>query len=187
MRSPDYSDLLDQLVKTPAERNQLLREYFEPNEDERERGVKVPTEAHNAIARLVADGFVRVIVTTNFDRLLEKALEPVGVTPTVISTPEAVEGTLPLQHNRCSIIKLHGDYLDTRIKNTPEELADYNETTNRLLDRIFDEYGLIICGWSADYDTALRAALERCKSHRFTTYWASRGDLGEAASKVATL
>ena len=126
MRSPDYSDLLDQLVKTPAERNQLLREYFEPNEDERERGVKVPTEAHNAIARLVADGFVRVIVTTNFDRLLEKALEPVGVTPTVISTPEAVEGTLPLQHNRCSIIKLHGDYLDTRIKNTPEELADYD-------------------------------------------------------------
>src|SRR5215213_2679870 len=45
-KSPDYSDLLDQLPKTPAERNQLLREYFEPNEDERERGAKVPTEAH---------------------------------------------------------------------------------------------------------------------------------------------
>jgi len=185
--TPDYSDLLDQLAKTPAERNQLLRAYFEPSEDERERGVKVPTEAHRAIARLVADGFVRVIVTTNFDRLLEKALETAGVTPTVMSTPAAVEGTLPLQHNRCSIIKLHGDYLDTSIKNTPEELADYDETTNRLLDRIFDEYGLIICGWSADYDTALRAALERCKSHRFTTYWASRDDLGEAAQKLVNL
>ncbi len=184
---PDYSNLLDQLAATPAERNQLLRDYFEPNEDERERGVKVPTEAHKAMAELVAGGYVRVIVTTNFDRLLEKALEAAGITPTVISTPEAVEGTLPIQHNACSIIKLHGDYLDTRIKNTPEELAEYDEVMNQLLDRIFSEYGLIICGWSADYDMALRAALERCKNHRFTTYWASRGDLGEAAQKVATL
>lgn len=186
-KSPDYSDLLDQLTKTPAERSQLLRDYFEPDEDERERGVKVPTEAHRAIAELVANGYIRVIVTTNFDRLLEKALEAAGITPTVISTPESVEGTLPLQHNACSIIKLHGDYLDTRIKNTPAELVEYDEVTNRLLDRIFDEYGLVVCGWSADYDTALRAALERCQNHRFTTYWTSRGDLGDAAQRMVSL
>ncbi len=187
-RSPDYSDLLDQLAKTPSERNQLLRGYFEPEgEDEREQGVKVPTEAHKAIAELVANGQVRVILTTNFDRLLEKALEAADITPTVISTPEAVEGTMPLQHNACSIIKLHGDYLDTRIKNTPEELAEYDEVLNHLLDRVFDEYGLIVCGWSADYDAALRAALERCKNHRFTTYWASRGNPGVASRKIITL
>lgn len=185
--SPNYSDLLDQLAKTPAERNQLLRNYFEPTEDERERGAKVPTKAYKAIAELVANGYVRVIVTTNFDRLLEKALEAAGITPTIISTPESMEGTLPLQHNACSIIKLHGDYLDTRIKNTPQELAEYDEPINRLLDRVFDEYGLIVCGWSADYDTALRAALERSKSHRFTMYWASRGSLGEAAKKMVSL
>jgi hypothetical protein len=31
-------------------------------------------------------------------------------------------------------------------------LAEYDENLNQILDRIFDEYGLIICGWSADYD-----------------------------------
>jgi len=32
---------------------------------------------------------------------------------------------------------------------------------------VFDEYGLIVCGWSADWDTALRQAIERCPTRRF--------------------
>jgi type I restriction enzyme R subunit len=43
---------------------------------------------------LVAGGYVRVIVTTNFDRLIERAIEDAGVTPAVISTPDATEGAL---------------------------------------------------------------------------------------------
>lgn len=58
---------------------------------------------------------------------------------------------------------------------------------NALLDHIFDEFGLIICGWSAEWDTALRAALERCQGHRFSTYWAARGVLGEVAKPLVTL
>src|SRR5260370_15608905 len=184
---PGYSKLLDALAKSPSERSQLLRDYFEPREEEREQGLKVPTAAHKAIADLVVGKYVRVILTTNFDRLLEQALEAVGVVPTVISTPDAVEGALPLVHTRCSIIKLHGDYLDTRIKNTSDELEIYDSRLNTLLDRIFDEYGLIVCGWSAEWDTALRAALERCQSHRFTMYWAARGELGEVAKQLITL
>jgi hypothetical protein len=184
---PSYSKLLDALAKSPSERSQLLRDYFEPREEEREQGLKVPTAAHKAIADLVVGGYVRVILTTNFDRLLDQALEAVGVVPTVISTPDAVEGALPLVHTRCSIIKLHGDYLDTRIKNTSDELELYDSRLNTLLDRIFDEYGLIVCGWSAEWDTALRAALERCQSHRFTMYWAARGEVGEVAKQLITL
>jgi hypothetical protein len=44
---------------------------------------------------------------------------------------------------------------------------------NRLLDQVFDEYGLIVCGWSADWDAALRAAIERCPNRRYTTYWSA--------------
>lgn len=184
---PDYARLLEMIAGSPAERARLLRTYFEPNEEEREQGLKTPTEAHKAIAELVANGHVRVIITTNFDRLLEQALESRGVTPTVISTPDAAEGAIPLTHATCSIIKVHGDYLDTRIKNTPEELAQYDERINTLLNRIFDEFGLIVCGWSAEWDTALRAALERCKTHRFTTYWTSIGDDGQAAQRLIAL
>jgi len=95
---PDYAKLLDALANSPAERSQLLRNYFEPTEEEREQGLKIPTDAHKAIAELVAGGYLRVIVTTNFDRMLENALESIGVVPTVLSTPDAVEGALPLAH-----------------------------------------------------------------------------------------
>ena len=43
---PDYSDILDQLTLTSAERVQLLRSYFEPSEDDREQGRKAPSPAH---------------------------------------------------------------------------------------------------------------------------------------------
>lgn len=181
----NYSKLLDNVAKKPSERSQLLRSYFEPNEDERQRGVKTPTDAHKAIAKLVRTGHIRVIITTNFDRLLEKALEDGGIVPTVISTSDAVQGALPITHTRCTLIKVHGDYLDTRIKNTPEELSAYDKHLNTLLDRVFDEFGLIICGWSGDWDTALRAAIQRCKTHRFTTYWTVKDDLSVMANQVA--
>lgn len=73
-KQPDYSDLLDLVAKTPAERQQLLRSYWEPSEEERAQGAKQPTKAHHAIAELVRNGYVRVIVTTNFDKLMEQAL-----------------------------------------------------------------------------------------------------------------
>jgi len=181
---PDYDNLLNSVAKLPAERSQLLKGYFEPSNEEREEGLKVPTEAHKAIARLVLHGYVRVIVTTNFDRLLEQALQGLGITPTVISTPDAAEGALPLIHTTCTIVKIHGDYLDTRIKNTTTELSRYDKRLNRLLDRIFDEFGLVVCGWSSDWDAALRAALERCKSHRFGTFWAIHGTGSYGAERL---
>lgn len=184
---PDYARLLEMLGASQAERSSLLRAYFERTEEEQEQGLKTPTEAHTAIAELVAKGCIRVIITTNFDRLLEQAIESMGVTPTVISTPDAADGAAPLSHTQCTIIKVHGDYLDARVKNTPEELAQYDERVDALLDRVFDEFGLVVCGWSAEWDVALRAALERCQSHRFTTYWASRGHDSEAARRLMTL
>lgn len=58
---------------------------------------------------------------------------------------------------------------------------------DRLLDRVLDEYGLIICGWSGEWDPALRAGLERCPSRRFPTYWMSRGAPLPHAAQLITL
>ena len=179
-----YSDLLDALAKTPAERQQLLRAYWEPNEQEREDDEKQPTAAHRAIAALTAQGFIKVIITTNFDRLVETALADAGVVPPVLSSPDQVQGALPLIHTQCCVFKVHGDYLDTRIRNTPAELDRYPPEFDQLLDRIFDEFGLIVCGWSAEWDGALRSALNRAPSRRFTTYWAARGEPGDKAQKL---
>lgn len=181
---PDYGDLLDRLAKAPAERSQLIRPYIEPTEEERELGLKQPTAAHRAVASLVANGYVKVIVTTNFDRLLESALNELGIVPSVIASADAVLGTLPLAHNACTIIKVHGDYVDARIKNTSDELATYPSELNILLDQVFREYGLVVCGWSGEWDTALRAALLRSTSPWFSTYWVSYRQPGSKAQEI---
>jgi hypothetical protein len=182
--APDYSALLDSLAKTPAERQQLLRGYWEPTEQERQEGAKLPTKAHRAIAELVKLGFIRVILTTNFDRLLETALQDEGIHPTVLSSADHIAGSLPLIHTDCTVVKLHGDYLDTRIRNTPGELSKYPKAFDQLLDRVFDEFGLLAAGWSAEWDDALRAALTRAPSRRFSIYWAVKGRPGEKAAQL---
>lgn len=186
-KAPDYSDILDELTRTPSERQQLLRSYWEPNEQEREDQRKQPTAAHRAIASLVAQGFIKVILTTNFDRLTENALKDSGIEPAVISQSDQVKGALPLVHTGCCVIKLHGDYLDTRILNTSTELTElqsYQPEFDKLLDQMFDEFGLVVCGWSGEWDKALRDAIYRCKSRRFPTYWAARGTLGDAGRRL---
>ncbi len=181
---PNYDKLLETLAGTPSERNALLRTYFEPTDEEREQGLKLPTPAHRALAQLIHDGYFRVVLTTNFDRLLEMALEEAGVSPDVISTDDALKGARPYVHSKCTIVKLHGDYRDTRIKNTEAELATYSPELNKYLDTILDEFGLIVCGWSAEWDSALRSAILRCPSRRYTTYWAHRGELTDEAKRL---
>lgn len=174
-KEPSYSDVLNSLADTPDQRRAILHSYIEPSETDTKEGRKTPTKAHKAIARLVRDGFVRVILTTNFDRLLENSLREVGVEPTVIRSDDDIRGAIPLTHARCYILKLHGDYLDTRIRNTDAELGAYSNDTNLILDRVLDEFGLIVCGWSAEWDEALRAAISRAPNRRYTTFWTVRG------------
>lgn len=183
-QEPNYSALLEELTSSSDERRSILHSYIEPTEQEREEGKKVPTPAHRALANLVRTGYVRVIVTTNFDRLMENALRECGVEPTIVASVDALKGVEPIAHSSCYTLKLHGDYKDARIRNTDGELRSYPAEYDALLDRIFDEYGLIVCGWSGEWDHALRAALLRAPNRRYPMYWGSRGKPGNGAEEI---
>ncbi len=145
-KEPQYADLLAELANTRPARQLLLRSYFEPTENEWGEGSKQPTEAHHSIAALIQGGYVKVIVTTNFDRLLEKALGEIGIEPTVLNSDEQIKGAEPVHLMNCCVLKVNGDHLDPQIRNTPEELSTYSKELNDLLDQTFDQYGLIVCG-----------------------------------------
>ena len=182
--APNYSGLLNSLANTADQRRAVLHSYIEPTEEDFRQGRKIPTKAHRAIAKLMRDGFIRVVVTTNFDRLLENSLREIGVEPTVIRSDDDIRGAIPLTHARCYILSLIGDYLDTRIRNTDIELSSYSKKMNGLLDRIFDEFGLIVCGWSGDWDEALRFAIARTPNRRYAAYSAARGKLTPLADDL---
>lgn len=183
-QEPDYSALLEELGASPEERRSILHSYIEPTEEDREEGRKIPTAAHRAMAELVRGGYIRVIITTNFDRLMENALRECGIEPTVVASVDALAGAEPLTHSACYILKLHGDYKDARILNTEVELSSYPAEYDSLLDRILDEHGLIVCGWSGQWDQALRAAFLRAPNRRYSVFWAARGQLGDGAEQL---
>ncbi len=170
-KNPSYSNIMEELASTPSERRSILNTYIEPTAEEISEKKKVPTDAHYAIAELVSKGFIKVVITTNFDQLLESALKEKGVTPIVVASVDALKGAEPLAHSHCYILKLHGDYKDNRILNTEDELATYPDEYKALLARIFDEYGLIVCGWSGEWDDALRSELLKVVNRRYSTFW----------------
>ncbi len=174
-----YDELLAQLARTDPERQSVLRSYFDPPSA---AGPPIQlTAGHRALAALCSAGRVRVVLTTNFDRLIERAIADAGVAVQVLATAEDLEGMSPLQHAPATVVKLHGDYM-SKMRNAPDELATYPIELRRVLDRVLDEYGLMVLGWSADYDTALRNAIAACPTRRYPTYWMSyAGALTEAA------
>lgn len=179
-----YSSLLEAVAPTPAARQGLLADFFEPSDKEREQGIKKPSKGHLAIAELIKRGSIKVIITTNFDRLMEQALDGAGVAPQVIARPEAVNGMKPLTHAQATVIKIHGDYLDLGSRNTPSELDQYPEEWTTLLARVLDEYGLIVSGWSAEWDTALVKLMESTPNRRYPLYWDGRSGKGSNAQKL---
>ncbi|MFF4557720.1 SIR2 family protein [Streptomyces sp. NPDC001422] len=182
-----YDGLLTALTSTRNERQALLRAYFEPSDREREEGLKQPTAAHRAIARLATAGRVPIVLTTNFDRLMETALREVGIEPTVVADANDARGLAPLHTINALVIHVHGDYLaHESMRNTPDELDRYDEEIDQLLDRVFTDYGLIISGWSAEWDPALRKAIARSTTRFFASYWADPRPLPESARKLLT-
>ncbi|WP_214828890.1 SIR2 family protein [Exiguobacterium algae] len=184
-KQPAYDEVIELLAKTSSDRNGLLREFFEPSKDDQEHGLKVPTQAHKAIAELVHDGFIKVIVTTNFDRLMEQALDALNVQYQTLYHDSDIEGMRPLTHAECTIIKVHGDYRDMRFKNITDELKEYSPELKGLLKQVFNDYGMIVSGWSAEWDTALKHTIRSVVGRRYSWYWHNFNEhLNPAAHEV---
>lgn len=167
----DYSNLLGKLTTTQEERINLLKPFIEPTEEEFNEGLKRPTKAHEQIAQLVRLGYIKVILTTNFDRLIENALKDIGIEPTVISNPKHIENSIPLVHSKITVIKINGDYLDTGFLNIKSELEKYDEELEKLMNYVFENFGLITCGWSSKWDIALVNSLKSSNKFRFSNFY----------------
>jgi hypothetical protein len=183
---PRYDTLLEAIAPSTAARQALLRHYFDP--PLAEGGPILPTDAHRALASLCAAGRVRLVLTTNVDRLLERALEDAGAAPQVIATLADIGGMTPLPHARTTVVKLSGDYTRLDMRNTAAELAEYPAELRGLLQRALDEYGLLVVGWSGEYDRALAHEIASCPSHRYPTFWTTfHGELAEDARHLIAL
>ena len=169
-RDPRYDELLELLAPNEHDRRELLGPYFTQTTGGAPAG---PSQAHRDLADLAAEGRVRVIVTTNFDRLMEDALTARGVAAQIVNDAGQVTGMTPLVHAPVTVIKVHGDYRSGPMRNTEAELGTYPSEWQDLLRQVFNEYGLLVIGWSGDTDAALISLLEQTVGRRYTWYWAA--------------
>lgn len=160
----DYSELLNAIAPDPAIRRALLAAYFDGAE---------PGEAHQRLADLAARGFIRVFVTTNFDRLLERALVARGIEPVIVSDDATLKAAPSREHSKVFIVKAHGDYMQETIRNTPTELAELPPELTSELRSVVDRHGLVVIGWKGA-DPALAEIIRGRSASRYGVWWLSR-------------
>lgn len=184
-----YSGILEQVADTPHEREAVLRRFFEPRSGSDGAAQRhAPSAAHHAVADMMAAGTLRVVVTMNFDHLFEDALSERHIDPVIVRTDNDAAGLAPLHTIDHLVVHLHGDYRDpASMLNTGTELSGYQPHMQQLLAQIVANHGLLIAGWSAEHDHALRAILRRAHRRFYTPGWINPGQLGPKADELARL
>jgi len=135
--------------------------YFEetyPDERERRKYIdqivtgKRPALGHLALGALAKLGMLKRIWTTNFDRLVEDAfVMMLGSTDAfaiaTLGNPHQAHETL-VEQDRPLFVKLHGDFVSRRLKNTDEELRRQDSELRACLSGECANFGLAVAGYS---------------------------------------
>lgn len=128
-----------------------------------------------ALANIINQDYIRNIFTTNFDDLLNEALLLYFFKKSKIIAHAEISEHINFLTSKPNIIKLHGDYLFTDLRNTKEEI-DHNLLTNKM-QLAFNTFGLIVLGYGgADYAimNALEEAKEYSSNNEYKLIWCDR-------------
>lgn len=144
--------------------------YFEltyPDPEDRRRFIETmlhgatPSFGHHILAALMKAGKVRLVWTTNFDRLIEDAaVSAFGSTSaltvsTIDSSAVAMralnDGSWPL------LGKLHGDFQSVALKNTTDELKTQESALRGALIESCKRFGMIVAGYSGRDESVMNA------------------------------
>lgn len=112
-------------------------------------------DGHAAVAALAATGLLRAVVTTNFDRLIELALDAAGVDASVYCAPEDFE-RLPDELENGSapaaipVIKVHGsvDRTPTMVDTLRQRVLGRPKALEAALARLFRHHAVLVVGFS---------------------------------------
>lgn len=171
-----FKRLMEKLGISGGNRKDGLKKFIYLTDEDRNPVPGVPTEAHRAIARLVKSGMISLIITTNFDTLMEEALKAENI-PYEVITEESDVTQMSVFPDRCRVVKVNGDFERGTLRITPEDLKEYPQVVEDYLRRIFREYGLVICGWSGIFDTHLSEILCAPEIPRqYPVFWCLRNE-----------
>jgi hypothetical protein len=134
-----YSDLFE--MHEPKERGR--QRYIEQMIDGRK-----PSFGYVVLANLMARNYINTVLTTNFDDLVYNACSTFTDIRPVVYAYGTMVSDLRVTNPRPKILKLHGDYLYSKLKNSGGELAHQDPNMARYVSTMINEYGLVVIGYS---------------------------------------
>jgi hypothetical protein len=185
----DYSAAFRLALPEAAARREYLRQVTSGCD---------PSYGQRVLGALVAAGDADVLVTTNFDDLIERAatdayaaaaepgrplLTTAGLGSARRAARAVADDAWPL------LIKLHGEFADDELKNLDEDLQDQDATLRRAVVDSSRRVGLVVAGYSGRDASVMRIladAAQAADAWPAGLWWCTR-DPGALASPVHDL
>ncbi len=110
------------------------------------------------LAALMHSGNTEVVITTNFDSVVEKAMAEISGTSLSAYHLEGTGSAKSAFNNRDFpfYCKLHGDFRFDSIKNLPRDLAAQNSDLSDCLINAGNQYGFIVAGYSGRDESVVK-------------------------------
>ncbi|MCQ4273508.1 SIR2 family protein [Pseudomonas kuykendallii] len=171
---PEYSRAFEALYPTQEDRRLYIKRQVSKGS---------PSLGHKVLGSLLCSSQTCCVFTTNFDPLIEDSatiaaqLLPSGsrASVTLAAIDNSARAETCLRENEWPlIVKLHGDYQSTELKNTDSELLEQDERLRLVLTQSLHRFGLIVVGYSGRDDSvmqALRAVLADPLRYPKGIYW----------------
>ena len=183
-RPISFEDVLDALGTSSGDRLDMIRKFFKE---------MLPSEGYRYLAALLKAGyFYPLVLTTNFDHMLEDALNAETVieediTVRVLTAEELISPSIEPCYGEVIIVKLHGDISKPEsLKTTALETMSLPEIYEKLVIRICEQHGLVVVGYRVK-DIGVRNALQRAKPSAKGLFWVSKGSLDTSKDREILL
>jgi hypothetical protein len=135
----EYSEALLRAFASDAERQRFFGELIDG---------KLPTLGHYYLASIIANGQSSLVLTTNFDDLLEKALHGLRFDQFNVVTHGSGTEYVSATSGIPTIVKLHGHYTYPQLANVGAELQSLSGGLRGYFESLLGDFGLIVCGYA---------------------------------------
>jgi hypothetical protein len=146
----EYSSLFEKNFDLPRQRRMFV---------EQEVAGKIPNLGYAYLVRIIEEGFVNTVFTTNFDDLVNEAFFQFSSIRPIVCAHDSSVGSITVTSKRPKVVKLHGDYLFDDIKATVRETESLEDNTRRKFAEFCRDFGLVVVGYGG-YDRSIMDVLQ---------------------------
>lgn len=152
-----YSVYFEKCFQTPQTRNDFIKQEFQ---------TVLPSYGYLCFANYLIKNGIKNVLTTNFDKLVEKSILRLEPSYDLVSESETVT---PKTDCALKITKLHGDYNYDNLKNTSDELQSLSNKLFEIIKNLRCKK-IVVIGYSG-YDLSVMNSLQKIMNDEIIIQW----------------